>query len=137
MNKVTIESPSGLIDEGESPADAAVRELHEETGYVGTIPQDAAAAEGFLMWNDPGFCNTNTKMIFVEVDMSDERNRNPKPELEEGEYIETFTLPLKSLWADLARLDAEGYAIDARVGGLAQGMEVARKWKEMLGKGPA
>ena len=84
------------------------------------------------MWNDPGFCNTNTKMIFVEVDMSDARNQSPRPELEESEFIETFTLPLGSLWEELGRLDKEGYAIDARVGGLAQGMEVARKWKGVM-----
>ncbi|OCT54709.1 putative Nudix hydrolase P35G2.12 [Cladophialophora carrionii] len=135
LGKVTIESPSGLVDEGETPAEAAIRELREETGYVGTIPDDAtAAAEGFVMWNDPGFCNTNTKMIFVDVDLSDPRNRDPKPELEEGEFIESFTLPLDRLWQELNRLDGEGYAIDARVGGLAQGMEMARQWRDALGK---
>ena len=138
LGKVTIESPSGLIDEGEEPAEAAIRELREETGYVGTIAGDGererAAAEGFIMHNDPGFTNTNTKMIFVNVDMSDPRNKNPKPELEEGEFIETFTLPLKKLWAELSRLDAEGYAIDARIGGLAQGMEMARMWRGALGE---
>ena len=134
----THRSPSGLIDEGESPSDAAVRELREETGYIGSIPSEStAAAEGFLMWNDPGFCNTNTKMIFVEVDMSDPKNQSPKPELEESEFIETFTLPLETLWQDLSRLDAEGYAIDARVGGLAQGMEVAKKWRDVLEKKPS
>ncbi|EXJ63121.1 ADP-ribose pyrophosphatase [Cladophialophora yegresii CBS 114405] len=135
LGKVTIESPSGLVDEGETPAEAAIRELREETGYVGTIPDDTtAAAEGFVMWNDPGFCNTNTKMIFVDVDLSDPRNRDPKPELEEGEFIESFTLPLDRLWEELNRLDREGYAIDARVGGLAQGMEMARQWRDALGK---
>ncbi|KPI37770.1 ADP-ribose pyrophosphatase [Cyphellophora attinorum] len=101
VNRVTIEVPSGLIDEGEDIATAALRELKEETGYVGTIPGDEEArkvAEGFLMWNDPGFCNTNTKMIFVQVDTDAPENRDPKPELEENEYIETFTLPLATLW---------------------------------------
>jgi ADP-ribose pyrophosphatase len=132
LGKVTIEVPSGLIDAGESPSAAAIRELREETGYIGTIAPDIAAAEGFIMHNDPGFCNTNTKMVVVEVDMADPRNQTPRPELEEGEFIETFTLPLRTLWADLTRLDAEGYAVDARVGGLAQGMEMARRWKEAL-----
>ena len=84
------------------------------------------------MWNDPGFCNTNTKMIFVEVDMTDPRNQKPEPELEENEYIESFTIPLDDLWNQLQKLDDEGYAIDARVGTLAQGMEIAKKWKEAM-----
>lgn len=84
------------------------------------------------MFNDPGFCNTNTKMVFVEVDMADPRNQNPQPELEENEYIECFTLPLDRLWEELGRLDREGYAIDARVGTLAQGMEIARRWKAAM-----
>jgi ADP-ribose pyrophosphatase len=124
--------PSGLIDEGEEASVAALRELKEETGYVATIPGDAAAAEGFIMWNDPGFCNTNTKMMFVDVDMADERNQRPVPELEENEYIETFTLPLATLWSDLAELDRQGFGIDARVATLAQGMEMAKKWRAVL-----
>lgn len=133
LNKVTIEVPSGLIDEGETPAESALRELKEETGYIATIPgDDNAAAEGFLMWNDPGFCNTNTKMMFVQVDMSDPRNQSPQTDLEENEYIETFSLPLASLWDDLARLDRQGFAIDARVATLAQGMEMAKKFRHVL-----
>ena len=133
---MTIEVPSGLVDEGEDPKDSAIRELKEETGYVATIPDDAKAAEGFLMFNDPGFCTTNTKMIFVEVDMEDRRNQNPEPELEENEYIETFTVPLDDLWNELTKMEEDGYAIDARVGTLAQGMEIAKKWKDAI-KGPA
>lgn len=132
IDKVTIEVPSGLVDEGEDAGTSAIRELKEETGYVATLPKDAKAAEGFVMWNDPGFCNTNTKMIFVEVDMADPRNQNPEPELEENEYIETFTIPLDDLWNQLEKLDQQGFAIDARVGTLAQGMEIAKKWKQAM-----
>ena len=33
-NRVELEIPGGVIDEGESPADAASREMQEETGYT-------------------------------------------------------------------------------------------------------
>jgi ADP-ribose pyrophosphatase len=62
-------------------------------------------------------------MVFVEIDMSDPRNQ------EENEYIEYFSIPLATLWDDLRKLEKEGFAIDARVGTLAQGMEIAKKWK--------
>lgn len=35
IDKVVIEVPAGLIDAGETPEECAVRELKEETGYVG------------------------------------------------------------------------------------------------------
>ncbi|KAK4695372.1 ADP-sugar diphosphatase, partial [Lecanoromycetidae sp. Uapishka_2] len=124
INKVVIEVPAGLVDAKESAAQSAVRELREETGYVGV-----AAEVSPVMFNDPGFCNTNLNMVHVTVDMSLPENQNLKPELEENEFIEVFSLPLKDLYAECKRLEKEGYAIDARVGTLAEGIEVARRWK--------
>jgi 8-oxo-dGTP pyrophosphatase MutT (NUDIX family) len=39
INKVIIEGPAGLIDAGETAEHAALRELKEETGYVGLVTQ--------------------------------------------------------------------------------------------------
>jgi len=49
ISKVVIEIPAGLVDEGESAAESAVRELKEETGYVGT-----AAEVSPVMFNGEG-----------------------------------------------------------------------------------
>lgn len=77
---------------------------------------------------DPGFCNTNLNMVHVNVNMSDPRNQDLKPELEENEFIEVFSMPLKDLYAECKRLEQEGYAIDARVGTLAEGIQIAKRW---------
>jgi len=39
LNKVVIEVPAGLIDAGETAEQAAIRELKEETGYIGTVTE--------------------------------------------------------------------------------------------------
>jgi ADP-ribose pyrophosphatase len=38
---VTIEVPAGLIDAGETAEEAAVRELKEETGYIGVVSESS------------------------------------------------------------------------------------------------
>ncbi|OTA97523.1 hypothetical protein M434DRAFT_391714 [Hypoxylon sp. CO27-5] len=124
IDKVTIEVPAGLIDEGETVEEAAIRELKEETGYVAKASETSP-----MMFNDPGFCNTNLRMVHVTVDLSLPENQNPQPELEEDEFIEVFLVPLATLYDECKRLEAEGYAIDARVGTFAEGIECAKHFR--------
>jgi ADP-ribose pyrophosphatase len=79
---------------------------------------------------DPGFTNTNLVMVHVTIDTSRPENQEGslKPELEDNEFIEVFSVKLDELWAECKRLEAEGYGIDARVGTLAEGVEMARTW---------
>ena len=187
MGKVVIEVPAGLVDVGECAGECAVRELREETGYVGEVREVGTVMFngmfgcffpfGFLgkmggggvlegvsrcssslshalvlpkkenphpippptdrlpltephhyILTDPGFCNTNLNLVHVTVDLSLPENRHPKPELEDNEFIEVFSTPLRELYGACKRWEGEGLAIDARVGTLAEGIEVARRW---------
>jgi len=101
-----------------------VRELREETGYVGKASETSP-----MMFNDPGFCNTNLRMVHVTIDMELPENQDLKPQLEESEFIEVFTVKLADLWEECKRLEAEGCAIDARVGTLAEGILLAQRFK--------
>ena len=69
-------------------------------------------------------------MIHVKIDMAHPANRveNLKPELEENEFIDIFSVPLENLWEECKKLEQEGFAIDARVGTLAEGIEVSNRW---------
>jgi ADP-ribose pyrophosphatase len=77
---------------------------------------------------DPGFTNTNMNVVFCDVDMDDERNKNPQRELEEGEFIETFKVPLANLHDELKKLEEQGYALDARLASFALGIVAAKKY---------
>lgn len=68
-------------------------------------------------------------MVHVKIDMSRPENQKLKPELEESEFIECFSVPLVKLYDECRKLESEGFAIDARVGSLAEGIEVARQWR--------
>ena len=120
---VCIEAPAGLIDEGETIESAALRELREETGYVGKIVDVSPT-----IFNDPGFTNTNMALVTVEVDMSLPENQNPKSQLEDSEFIQCFTVPLAEFPERMIELAKQGYKLDARVQNVAHGIDVARRY---------
>jgi ADP-ribose pyrophosphatase len=78
--EVVLELPGGLVDEGQTPAEAAHRELLEETGYEGAV-----VAAG-MMFHDA--YSTNTKHAFVATGCG--RVQAPA----EGELTEPVLMPL-------------------------------------------
>ncbi|KAK1658720.1 nucleoside diphosphate-sugar hydrolase of the mutt family [Colletotrichum godetiae] len=127
VGKVCIELPAGLIDKNETVEQCAVRELAEETGYVGTVKPNPGNRR--KLYGAPGFSNSCSVMIHVDIDMGAKENRNPKPRLEEGEFIECFSLPLDSLHVELERLEIDGFAIDGRLGSLVEGLQMSQTWQ--------
>ncbi|KAK9377166.1 NUDIX hydrolase domain-like protein [Lipomyces chichibuensis] len=123
VNGVVIEFPAGLLDKDETPEECAERELLEETGYIGKAFHSSP-----IMFCDPGFCNTNLKLVQVSIDLTDPRNINPYQQLEDGEFIENFTVPLKAFPEKMDEFASQGYILDARVQNIAAGIIVARKY---------
>ena len=85
--KITLEIPGGMIDEGENPEQAAKRELLEETGYESTDWQ-------LIGITDPNPAIQNNKCyIFLA--------KNSKfiktPNLDNTEEIEILNAPLKEI----------------------------------------
>jgi 8-oxo-dGTP pyrophosphatase MutT (NUDIX family) len=80
----TLELPSGKLEEGESPADAAIRELAEECG----LAAQALSALG-TFWAAPGY-STELVHVFEATGLS----QADPAELDEDEDIEVERLPL-------------------------------------------
>lgn len=88
VKAVTLELPAGLIDKGENAHTAALRELREETGFVGVVVNihpPASLSSGL----------SNECVILVEVDISGRVHNGQQ--LDPGENIHVISVPLERL----------------------------------------
>ncbi|CAF9929273.1 MAG: hypothetical protein GOMPHAMPRED_005355 [Gomphillus americanus] len=123
VEAICVEFPAGLIDEGESPEEAAVRELKEETGYEGKVCDSSAP-----LTKQPGLTNVTIQMVTVEVELKD-GDKEPEQHLEEGEFIERRVVPISELYDKLQALSKEdGKIVDARLYHWALGLH----WSQRL-----
>ncbi len=95
IGEVALEIPGGMVDPGESPAQAAVRELSEETGY--RAPH----------WEPLAWVHPNPALFTNRCHTFLARNAVPAdaPHPDPHEEIEVLTLPLDELPALVRRGD--------------------------------
>ena len=90
--------PKGLVEEGESPEEAALREVREETGHAGTIRDSLGSISYWFVWD--GERVKKTVHFFLMEDTGEE----PGPRDQEMEEVRWF--PAKEA-ADVAGFDSE------------------------------
>lgn len=119
LDGFVLEFPAGLVDAGETPGQAAVREVREETGYHGRVrwtgPQTCSS---------PGMTSESVLLVLMEIDETLPENRCPAASPAEGEEIEVCLVPPADLPAFLRREQDAGVYLDSRTAAYAIGLGV-------------
>lgn len=105
-----LEFPAGLVDGKETAAEAGLRELKEETGYVGQVQQ---ATEP--MYSSPGMLGETCCYVFIDIDETLPQNQTPAPEREPGEFMDVLLVEPGELSTLLKREDLEGTTLDIKL----------------------
>jgi 8-oxo-dGTP pyrophosphatase MutT (NUDIX family) len=95
VDALSLEIPGGLVEPDEDPADAAARELLEETGYAGGEPE----LLGRVLPN-PAIQNNFCSMYVIR-----DARLVAEPDWDDGEHIQVVTAPL----AEIPTLVREGH----------------------------
>jgi ADP-ribose pyrophosphatase len=100
-DKIMVQLPCGAIEAGESPEEAAARELAEESGYRAT---ELELLGSYYLDNR----RSDARMyIFLARDVTP----CPQPAGDDTEIIETFWAPLSSIPKDIASGEIDNLTI--------------------------
>ena len=85
VKRELLEIPAGKLDETEDPEHCALRELEEETGYIGNIRE-----LGYI-YTTPGFSDEKIYLYLADHLVYTQQR------LDEGEYLEVLKIPVEEV----------------------------------------
>ena len=106
--RLVYEFPAGLINPGEDPKEAAIRELKEETGYTGTVEYCSPR-----VFTSPGLSSEFVHLVRMSVDL--EAQDDIATHFDESEYIETYLVGQDELADFIHKAEAEGCGVDMKI----------------------
>ncbi|THH09227.1 hypothetical protein EW145_g2181 [Phellinidium pouzarii] len=120
IDKFIIELPAGLIDENETPEQAAIRELEEETGFKA----DEVIESSPVVVCDPGMTSANMKLVVLGVTFPGKLElRDAK--LDDGEHIVKRIVELTKLYDELREYDKK--VLYSVIYGVSSGINFLRR----------
>ncbi|GJE97053.1 NUDIX hydrolase [Phanerochaete sordida] len=122
VGKYVVELPAGLIDGSETPEDAAIRELEEETGFKAQSVLESSP----ILVSNPGMTNANSKLVMVDVPFKGDLELSEQ-KLDSGEFVTRRIVELSKLNEEFDRYAQQGYLIGANLAHFAHGYDLARK----------
>ena len=109
-NSYLLEFPAGLVDRGETRDQTAVRELYEETGYIGEIHKISPR-----LYSSPGLLSEAVSFAHIQVDESLSENQNPKAKNEPEEFITVFKKSVNEISEFFNQQSSQGIKFDAKL----------------------
>ena len=109
-NSYLLEFPAGLVDSGETREQTAIRELSEETGYVGEFQKISPR-----LYSSPGLLSEAVSFAHIQVDESLPENQSPKAKNEPGEFITVFKKSVDEISEFFSQEISQGVKFDAKL----------------------